>query len=299
MSHDHAEDNNSTFNPSLETVVAARLSRRDMLSGAGSAAALAVFGGAVSTQAAAQGGGYGQGYGYGHSRNLKLGFSPVAKSIEDVVSVPKGYSVDILFALGDPMAKHVGDYSNDGTDDAASFEFRAGDHHDGMYFFGLGHNGRYNKYVSDRGLLCQNHEAITPGYLHPTGQTIVNGVRTVADEVLREFYLHGVSIIEVVREKSRRHDKSSGPFRKRRHPVKRAIDWDYEQHSRFNRRIHTLTDMKMSGPAARTPYLITKYSPDGSRTRGTVNNCANGYTPWGTFLTCEENFAGYFRRVAA
>ena len=104
--------------------------------------------------------------------------------------------------------------------------------------------------------------------------------------------------IEIVREKSRRREDWSACFRRRYRPG-RSVDWDYQQRSRFNRRIHTLTDIKMSGPAAGTPYLITKYSPNGTRTRGTVNNCANGYTPWGTYLTCEENFAGYFRRVTA
>ena len=57
--------------------------------------------------------------------------------------------------------------------------------------------------------------------------------------------------------------------------------------------------MSFSGPAAGTGYLMTKFSTDGSKTRGTLNNCANGSTPWGTYLTCEENWAGYFRRIAA
>ena len=42
--------------------------------------------------------------------------------------------------------------------------------------------------------------------------------------------------------------------------------------------------------------MKTRYSADGSATRGMIGNCASGYTPWGTYLTCEENFAGFFRR---
>src|SRR6185295_9772706 len=173
------------------------------------------------------------------------------------------------------------------------------DHHDGIHYFGLGPNGKYHRLNSSRGLLCMNHEAITPAYLHPTGPTIVNGVRTVPEEVLREFFVHGVSIIEVVREKNRKPDSQSSAFAFFNHRFRHRTDWDYEQGSRFNRRVHTLSEMKLSGPAGRTAYMVTKFSPDGSKTRGTVNNCAHGYTPWGTYLTCEENWAGYFRRIVA
>ena len=120
-----------------------------------------------------------------------------------------------------------------------------------------------------------NHEAITPAFLHPTGQTIqppgdvtVDSVRTEPDEVLREFFVHGVSVIEVKRTGN-----------------KASTNWDYVQRSSFNRRVHTLTEMKLSGPAASAPYMVTKYSPDGSETRGTVNNCAQrlyavGHVPY-------------------
>ena len=90
----------------------------------------------------------------------------------------------------------------------------------------------------------QNHEAITPAFLHVNGPTISGtgtaAARTAPDEVLKEFYVHGVSIVEV----SRAADGS----------------WSYRKNSPFNRRVHTLTEMELSGPAAGSSYMVTKYS---------------------------------------
>lgn len=261
---------NDSNNPSFDAVLSARLSRRSVLIGSVGVAASTFFttGGAIAQAK--------------QPNSLKLNFSSVPKNREDVVSVAAGYTATVLYRLGDPINNSTPEFRNDGNDDAYSFAFRAGDHHDGMQYFGFRENGRSDEDASNRGLLVMNHEAITPSYLHATGQTISGtgaaAVRTVPNEVLKEFYAHGVSIIEV------RSSRAS---------------YEYKRDSRFNRRIHTLTDMILSGPAAKSPLMITAYSTDGSRTRGTVNNCANGYTPWGTYLTCEENFAGYFRRLPA
>jgi secreted PhoX family phosphatase len=292
---EQTEDTNISSNPSLQDVIAASLSRRQVLSGTAGAAALTMLGSLQVTSArASESSSSNQ---FLQQRRPRLGFAAVSKSLEDAVLLPPRYSYDVLYALGDPIARSVADYSNDGTDDAASLAFRAGDHHDGIEYFGLRSDGSHDPRCSDRGLLCMNHEAVTPAYLHLTGATVVNGVRTVPEEVLREFFVHGVSVIEVVKEKQRKRSKWSAAYNlfNRRRPT----EWDYEQGSRFNRRVHTLTEIRISGPAARTSHMITKFSADGSWTRGTVNNCANGSTPWGTYLTCEENWAGYFRRVTA
>ena len=217
------------------------------------------------------------------TRPTALGFTAVAKSIADTLTVPAGYTARVLLRLGDPIGDNIPEYRNDGNDDAASCARRAGDHHDGMHFFGMSAAGKFSAEVSDRGLLVQNHESITPMFLHPRGPTIRGigsaALRTEQAQVLKEFLLHGVSIVEI-------HRAAEGR-------------WSVDRGSRFNRRIHTLTEMVLSGPAAGSVYMVTKYSPAGTRTRGTVSNCANGYTPWGTYLTCEEHWAGYFRRIAA
>jgi hypothetical protein len=66
-----------------------------------------------------------------------------------------------------------------------------------------------------------------------------------------------------------------------------------------NRRIHGLTPMEIAGPVRGSAHVVTKFSPDGTQTRGTLNNCAHGVTPWNTYMTAEENWAGYFSNVDA
>lgn len=281
---------NTSDNPSFEQIVEARMSRRGLLRGGVGTAATALFG---SMALAACGGGSDDPAAApspapappppapAPPAGVTLNFNGVAKNLDDRVTIDTAtYTATVLYRLGDPINMATPDYLNDGTDDAASYAFRAGDHHDGMEYFGLGSDGRFSATSSNRGLLCMNHEAITPAFLHPTGQTIVAGARTVASEVMKEFFVHGVSVIEV--------NRAAGTT---------IGGWTYNRASTFNRRVHTLTPMEITGPARGT-NMVTRFSPTGTMTRGTVNNCAHGYTPWNTYLTCEENWAGYFRRVS-
>lgn len=263
---------NDTDFPSGSTdfsrILDARLSRRSLLRGSLATAAASYVGAGSLLLTPA-------GDAQAAMRQLTLNFTAVPKGLDDAVRVPRGYSYTVLMATGDPLAPGIADYANDGSDDAASFARRAGDHNDGMQYFGLGRRGRWDRNASSRGLLCVNHEAVTAAFLHPNGQTIVDGKRISEEEVMKEMLAHGVSVVEVVRE---------------------GRKWKLQKESRFNRRITSFTDMEISGPAARSPLLVTKYSQTGTRTRGTLANCANGHTPWGTYLTCEENWAGYFLR---
>ncbi len=207
-----------------------------------------------------------------------LGFTAVAKSLADTVAVPTGYSVTILYRLGDPINGSVAAFANNGTD--TNFAQRAGDHHDGMSYFGLSGSGTPDTSASMRGLLVLNHENISIRYLHPNGPTNATssapGPRPEA-EAIKEIECHGVSVVEVVRTNG---------------------SWAYVPASTFNRRITPNTPMAFSGPVRGNALLRTRYSPDGTAGRGTINNCANGTMPWQTYLTNEENWAGYFRRLS-
>lgn len=205
----------------------------------------------------------------------ELGFAAVAKNRNDVVTVPTGYTVQIGTRLGDPIAAGVPAYANNGTD--TNFAQRIGDHGDALYWYGLSAAGTRDDNSSTRGLIVQNHENINQQYLHVNGPTSPGGVRPES-EALKEIEAHGVSVTEYVEGAGRA--------------------WSYVQASTFNRRITPNTPVTFAGPVAGSAWLRTAFSPTGVAGRGTINNCANGHTLWGTNLTCEENWAGYFKRAA-
>lgn len=281
---DHDDiDTNVSSNEHFSTVLEARLSRRSLLRGGAATAASALLG-AIGLS------------GCGGSDNdivtaptppatsnpppteRLLGFGAVSKSLADTVVVPAGYTATVLYALGDPLSANTAAYKNDGTD--GDFENRAGDHHDGMEFFPLSATGGASTSVSDRGLLAMNHEATTDEklssfFVHANGGTMT--LPRPALEVDKEMALHGLSVVEV---------RLSGG------------KWAYQKDSSFNRRVHQQTEVELSGPVRGNALVVTKYSSNGTRIRGTLNNCGTGKTPWNTYLSGEENWAGYFTRAA-
>ncbi len=281
---DDDQDLNPSRNPSFNEVLDARLSRRRVLQGGIGSAASAVLG---SLGVSACGGGDEAAAPVPAPAPVQaapapapatgpvqsLAFAPVAKSLADTVSVPPGYTARVIYALGDPLNAATPPFKNDGTDQG--FESRAGDHHDGMAYFGLNAAGTArDPQGSERGLLAINHEALTDNFLH------VNGASPrprPMSEVDKEIPAHGISVVEV---------------------RKTAGQWRTVTNSAYNRRITPLTPVRVAGAARGHALLKTKYAPDGTIARGTINNCGTGITPWGTFLSGEENWAGYFTRGA-
>ena len=272
------EDHNTSANPSFESVLQARLQRRSLLRGGVGSAAAAVFGSLSLAACSSDGDDAPAPAPAPPAPERLLAFSAVGKSLADSVVVPAGYTARVIYALGDPLTGTTPAFKNDGTD--GNFDHRAGDHHDGMEWFGLSSSGAPSTTAVDRGLLAINHEATTDErlssfFLHPTGGTTT--LPRPAAEVDKEMAVHGISVVEVA--------KTGG-------------QWVTVPASPFNFRLTQLSDIEIAGPARGDALMVTKYSPTGTNTRGTLNNCGTGLTPWNTLLTGEENWSGYFSRAS-
>jgi len=194
------------------------------------------------------------------SAKLSLGFDSIPGSKTDAITVAAGYSAQVLAPWGTPLNSTATEWKTDGTNTALDQANSVGMHHDGMRFFPL-------EGSSTDGLLCINHEYIDRDALH------FEGAMRDSEMVRKEINAHGVSVVRVQLIEG---------------------NWQVIKDDTYNRRFTAATEMDVSGPVAMTAALLTPYSPSGNKARGTLNNCGNGYTPWGTYLTCEENWPGYF-----
>ncbi|MDA7426931.1 PhoX family phosphatase [Primorskyibacter aestuariivivens] len=191
-------------------------------------------------------------------------FKPIAIQTDFEIHVPEGYSHHVLARWGDALFSDSEGYdlTEGGPVDGSDRIF--GENTDGMETFSYqGHE-----------LIAINHEYTNRKINLPAGQ---DGVPANAGDVLKLQNLQGVTVMEVV-------EGDNG--------------WQVVKDSPFNRRIHHNTPMKIVGPAAGHDLLKTDADPTGTASLGTLNNCGSGKTPWGTYLTCEENFNGYFGATA-
>ncbi|MFZ5558123.1 MAG: PhoX family protein [Pseudomonadota bacterium] len=274
---DDVKGSNPTSNPYFGDIVEFNLMRRRILKGGLGAAAVAFLGvpglgtvreaGAAPIPARPDFGGIGFD---GISANSLVNFPG---GLADDIRLPPGYKYEVLLAWGDPIGA-VGlppgqpAWASDASNTADEQALQCGAHHDGMWFFPFPGNppGLANR----RGLLCINHEYVDQGLLFTDGTANFN-----LDKVRKALNAHGVSIIEV-----------------RKHP--RTGKWEVKRPSPFARRITGQTPMTITGPAAGHPLLQTAADPTGTVVLGTLNNCGSGRTPWKTYVTCEENWNGYF-----
>jgi secreted PhoX family phosphatase len=241
---------------SFETVLARRLSRRDVLRSAAVASSVAIIGSAAMDGeiAAAQRG----------AAPRFAAIAPTAPDFDDV-KVPEGYYARTLIRWGEPLTASAPIHNVWEQTPAAQNE-QFGYNCDYIGFLPL----PFGSGASNSGLLVVNHE-YTNEELMFAGYDPKYPTRNQVDVAIAA---HGMSVVQ----------------------VQRAYDgtWSYTRSSQYNRRVTGETPHRISGPAAGHPWMMTSEDPTGTTVRGTLNNCAGGRTPWGTVLSGEENFHQYF-----
>jgi secreted PhoX family phosphatase len=251
---------NLTANPTMGEIIATRFSRRSLLKGALAVSAISatVAPAALLTAERARAAGA-----------SAFTFTEVEAGIDEKHHVAEGYDADVLLRWGDPLFPDSPEFDpTKQTPEAQARQF--------------GYNNDYVGYIplegsSEHGLLVVNHEYTNEHLMFPGIVTIAEGEIKVADadknRVDIEMAAHGGTIVEIRKEGGK---------------------WQVVRDGKYNRRITAETEMTITGPAAGNDRLKTGYDATGTKVRGTVNNCAGGVTPWGTYIMAEENIHGYF-----
>ena len=190
----------------------------------------------------------------------RFAFTPIPIATDATVHVPDGYEWHSVAKWGQPLFSDATDLDHSTGVTLANSDRVFGENTDGMEAFQVG----------DHQLIAVNHEYVNTKVNLPNNE---DGVPTSLDDVQILQHMQGVTVMEVAEGEE---------------------GWNIVVDSPFNRRIHHNTPMTLTGPAAGHDLLKTAADPTGTQSLGTMNNCGAGRTPWGTYLTCEENFNGYF-----
>jgi len=190
--------------------------------------------------------------------NPRLIFSPIGPSAEDALILPQGYSYQVVAPWGL-------DLGNGQT---------VGFNHDWVGFYpidlletGLDLKAIYNGYLpatssSDEGVLVINHEYVNAMFVSGVAE---DATEKSAEQIATEQAAVGMSLLH----------------------IKKDADgiWALVDGSVYTRRVDATTPITLTGPAATLD--------EGPEAVGTLANCSGGTTPWGTALSCEENFQDY------
>lgn len=264
---DDGEPTAKNESPHLRDLIDARLTRRAVLGAAAAAPLLSL----ADTAAQA---------------SLPVGvaptFSSVAATTADVVTVPEGYEVRTLVAWGDALFENMAPFNPDALTRAEQ-EKRFGQNNDMLALFPAQYAFPWPR-DQKRHLLCSNHEYIEPALMFP-------GVATPADFTPAHgqamYAAMGLGVVAVEKQ-------DDGSWK---------IVRDAAPGAGLNRRVTPFTPVLFEGPAKDHPWITAATAhmnaaepgtPAGTVACGTFANCAGGVTPWGTYLSSEENFNFYF-----
>jgi secreted PhoX family phosphatase len=255
---------NPTDNRTMGEIIAARFSRRGFLMGSLAVSAIAATVSPLALVAA------------GEARAAEgsaFKFDELEAGIDDRHHVAPGYDADVLLRWGDPLFADSPDF--DPLKQSAEAQARQ-----------FGYNNDYIGYIpidgsAEHGLLVVNHEYTNPHLMFPGIVSVVEKEGKKAAEVAPlskeqvdvEMAAHGGTVVEI---------------------RKQGGKWQVVRDGKLNRRIMSTTEMALSGPVAGHDRVKTNADPSGAKVIGTLNNCAGGVTPWGTYVMAEENIHGYF-----
>ena len=249
---------NPNLSRTIGDVINERFGRRDMLRGMLGVAAISATVSPLALAAASRS---------VSAATSRYVFDEISHGVDETHHVAPGYDAEILIRWGDPVLADAPEFDPmNQTPQAQASQF--------------GYNCDYVGYVplgEGRGLLCVNHEYTSPEVMFPGlgGPPADNNFEKMTKDLVDvEMAAHGGAVLEIAKG-------SDGK-------------WAVVRDSDHNRRITAETEMTVDGPAAGAERMKTSADGTGTKVLGTINNCAGGITPWGTYLMAEENFHGYF-----